>query len=86
MSIKSEFEASKRELDARLNDRSYGTIRGPGFNLEPIFCLNCGKSGGGVTADVIPNVFYVCQSCVGRCGAPPGAVEVTLESPNVIKE
>jgi hypothetical protein len=57
--------------DARLADRSFGTIRGPGGNYEPVFCVYCGRRGGAVTAKWAEHIFYVCDECVRTHGSPP---------------
>jgi hypothetical protein len=35
---------------------------------ERVYCGNCGKPGGLVTATELPHVFYVCDACVGVYG------------------
>jgi hypothetical protein len=42
---------------------------------ERVFCANCGRDGGLVTAGWSAFVFYVCDECAAKCGPPPGAVE-----------
>jgi len=42
---------------------------------ERVFCASCGCDGGLVTAEFSAHVFYVCQECTDKMGAPPGMVE-----------
>lgn len=42
---------------------------------ERVFCANCGVNGGLVTAEWAAHVFYLCDPCTAKCGAPPGVVE-----------
>jgi hypothetical protein len=39
--------------------------------MEKVFCGNCGADGGLVTADWAAHIFYVCDECFLRVGAPP---------------
>ena len=38
---------------------------------ERVFCANCGANGGLISKDWAAHVFYLCDLCVGSCGAPP---------------
>lgn len=42
---------------------------------QVVFCANCGEPRGAVPPSC-PHVFYVCEECFARLGAPPGAAEV----------
>lgn len=49
------------------------------LEYERIFCASCGVPGGAVTPQVFAHVFYVCDSCVQKCGQPPGLAEIKEE-------
>jgi uncharacterized protein YlaI len=71
------------EYDSRILTVSLGAggMVTPQFSkdgqLERVHCLNCGKPGGYVTAELPvalrndPGVIYVCADCDGRLGALP---------------
>ncbi len=73
----------EKELEGGLPDcrltgsaRDRKTISYARMLWEKVFCANCGCNGGYVTADWSPHVFYICDACVGKMGAPAGCVEV----------
>jgi hypothetical protein len=39
--------------------------------MEPIYCVNCGVSGGMVTKAWAAHCFYLCDDCVDKHGAIP---------------
>jgi hypothetical protein len=39
-----------------------------GIRIEKVFCVNCGADGGGVIAENVPHVFYLCNECARRHG------------------
>jgi hypothetical protein len=39
------------------------TIMRAHMEWELVFCANCGKEGGMVTAEWTPHVFYLCDRC-----------------------
>jgi hypothetical protein len=45
-----------------------------GMVYEQVFCVNCGRAGGGVPKGA--TVFFLCDACVAKHGPPPGAIEV----------
>lgn len=54
-------------------------VRGTPFGeqrMEKVYCANCGKPEGLVTAGWCPHVFVLCQPCAKKNGPPPGLVEV----------
>ena len=80
--------ALNTEYDSRIVRVSSGTagITRPQFTqdgtLQKVYCLNCGKPGGAVTAEVPtfmrgdPGVIYVCDLCEreGKVRLPPDAI------------
>ena len=44
-----------------------------------VYCADCGKPSGAATM-FTPHVFFVCDSCVGRSGPPPGCREIDVPS------
>ncbi len=64
--------------DSRLSGatRENKTFTYARMTFEMVFCANCGKYGGGVTAEFSPHVFYLCDDCVMKSGVPPGTIEV----------
>lgn len=65
--------------DSRLGNRERGRIYRAHMWWEPIFCASCGTSGGAVTADWSPHVFFVCDGCARKNGPPPGVRQVAVE-------
>jgi hypothetical protein len=62
--------------DSRLSGsrrRATTVIRG-GMKYEPVFCANCGGSGGMITADWSPHVFFLCDDCFLAGKGQPDAV------------
>ena len=59
--------------DSRL--RAKPTIVRGRMLWEKVYCANCGCDGGLVTAEWSPHVFYQCQQCADKLGAPPGLKE-----------
>lgn len=56
-----------------------------GANWVPIFCANCGKSGGYVPEDTKNHAFYLCGDAVGEgCYAKFGAVAGTYAVPDEV--
>ena len=49
----------------------------PNGRLQKVYCLNCGKPGGAVSAGIPaflrgdPGVIYVCDACDGKLGSLP---------------
>ena len=39
--------------------------------MEPIYCVNCGVSGGMVAKEWAAHCFYLCDDCVDKHGALP---------------
>jgi hypothetical protein len=39
--------------------------------MEQVFCVNCGRSGGMVTAEWAKHVFYLCDPCAETHGHLP---------------
>jgi len=62
--------------DCRLHDKPL-VYRGH-MRWEEVFCGNCGRSGGLVTAEWSPHVFYLCDDCA-RLGPVDGAQQVSPE-------
>ena len=57
--------------DSRLNNRSI-TISSPMGELQPIFCINCGRPNGAVTTGPeLPEVTFICPPCAERHGGLP---------------
>jgi hypothetical protein len=48
------------------------------MEFERVFCANCGKSGGAVTAGWCSHIFYICDQCDEKLGPPPGCIEVAI--------
>ena len=80
-----------REFDSRIVTVSAGPggITRPQFTpdglFQKVYCLGCGKDGGGVTSEIPaflrgePGVIYICDACVseGRVGSlPPDAISL----------
>lgn len=76
--------AINTEFDSRVIRVSSSAAAGitrPSFTQDGAFqkvsCLNCGRPGGAVTADIPaflkgdPGVIYVCDECDGRLGPLP---------------
>lgn len=51
--------------------------------FEMVYCANCGKESGLVTAEWTAHVFFVCDDCVLRQGTPPGCSEVHVNTQKV---
>lgn len=64
--------------DSRLSGtaRENNTVVYAHMLWERVFCANCGKDGGLITADWSPHVFYVCDDCDKHCGSVPGLIKV----------
>lgn len=43
---------------------------------DKVFCANCGEPSGAVPPNC-PHVFFICGTCVGQSGPPPGCVQVS---------
>jgi len=65
--------------DSRLSGmaREKTIVRLGQMEFERVFCASCGCSGGAVSAQWTPHIFYVCQECHDKMGPPPGAIEVS---------
>lgn len=63
--------------DSRLSGaaRERTTVRYAHMLWERVFCASCGADGGIITAEWSPHVFYVCDVCAAKLGAPAGTVE-----------
>jgi len=76
-----------RQLEADLPDsrlsgparRAKTVIRG-GMRWDTCFCANCHKTGGLITADWSPHVFYICDQCFLDGKGPVDKVMVADES------
>ena len=72
MACEERFEAWRKLLpDSRLRNRHI-SLPSPIGEVVPIFCLNCGTSGGAVTKHPdLPEVVYICRSCAETHGGLP---------------
>jgi hypothetical protein len=62
--------------DARLRKCNRKTFQGQFGLMSRVYCVNCGKPGGMITEELAATVYLVCDNCVDRMGAVPGAVQV----------
>ena len=58
--------------DCRLSGHRRKVTMWARMPMEQVFCVNCGKSGGLVTAEWCPHVFYLCDECYYKHGGMPG--------------
>lgn len=68
-----------REFESGLPDcrlQAKPTVVHGGRLWEMVYCADCGEPYGLVTAEFSAHVFYVCELCVKRKGAPPGVKEI----------
>ncbi len=72
-----------RELETGLPDcrvkhleRENTLVRRGQIVFEKVYCANCHKEAGLVTAEWTAHVFFVCDDCARTGGTPPGCVEV----------
>lgn len=74
--------AINTEFDSRILRVStgFGGVTRPRIlsaTLEQVFCLHCGKSGGGATANLPaalkgdPGLIYICGECEAKVGQLP---------------
>lgn len=61
--VRSEYRERKLQVRGRMQ-------------METVYCANCFKESGLVTANWTPHVFFICDPCVGRIGKPPGVTEI----------
>lgn len=64
------FDTWRKFLGDSRPQRTTATIQSPMGELLRIYCLNCGKPGGAVTANV-PYVLYLCDPCAATHGGLP---------------
>ena len=55
--------------DSRCQDRRI-TVPSPIGEVVRLYCLNCGRRGGAVTAD-LSEAIYICPSCAATHGGLP---------------
>lgn len=67
--------------DSRLRGprRRATTVMRGGMKYETCFCANCGASGGLITADWSPHVFFICDDCFFAGKGPVDKVMVADE-------
>lgn len=56
-----------------------GVVRVRGSDYVPIYCANCGKPGGGVSAEHITFSFWLCDPCFEKWGPIAGTSVVPDE-------
>lgn len=61
--------------DCRTKNREKDRVYRAHMWWEKVYCANCTRLYGLVTADFSPHVFAICDDCVGVMGPPPGAIE-----------
>jgi hypothetical protein len=69
--------------DSRCQDRRRITVPSPIGEVVRLYCLNCGRRGGAVTAD-LSEAIYICPSCAATHGglpAPEIPRELILDNP-----
>ena len=77
MAYEERFDAWRRLLPSSRMTTKHATVMSPIGMVELIYCINCGRGGGAVTANV-PDVMYLCQSCADTHGGLP-APEIPAE-------
>jgi len=70
--------------DSRLKDTGKGNVRLPFANVMPmnwvpIFCANCGASGGFVPEENCTFAFYLCNNCAEKWSPLAGTMAVPDE-------
>jgi hypothetical protein len=55
------------------------------MKYERVFCANCAKEGGHVSADWSPHVFFLCDDCFLTGGTPPECTQVSAETEKKIR-
>lgn len=56
-----------------------GMVQGPGGMWVPVFCANCGVSGGLCPEENMTFMFYLCNDCVWKYGEIAGVMMVPDE-------
>ncbi len=71
-----QLEGGLPDCRVRRSDRERAIVNRGRMAFEKVYCANCHKEAGLVTAEWTAHVFFICDDCA-RTGGPPGCIEVT---------
>jgi hypothetical protein len=71
--------------DCRLRTREKVTMQRGNMTWEAVYCANCGKQDGWLTADWSPHIFCLCNDCAQKMSPPAGFVKLTSDDESLAR-